>query len=928
MAGNIPGTGGSALPGPYAQVETQSTGVSVPGGTRIAAIIGEGSKAEVLVSSALGDGQDGFNSTYTSTTGSDGRHFLLSQSPIVSNRTSLFRNGLPLVGLEQAISSTPFSNSYDYRIDISTGKIELQTAHLVDLGGKFYTTSSSNVGVGTIENIELLDINAPSETWTIKCVSVQRNNSNVPIAETAKFIAFGNISGNVLDANGNTVVWTANDIVVDNGILEFSIEETGTAFREGDSFSIKVSSGVLNQNDTLTVNYITAANINDPVFFESMDDITKKHGLVTVDNTLSLGCQLAFANSASGVMCVQAAPSIPRRTSYTLDESVTATSINPDDFIFPLPIGVVPDLNSQIHFFVRNITTNVEKQLLPNKFTFYTLGTLGQPTVNDFITDNVSAPSGNSFSYSVISLPATVATGFDGYIGRQPLDGTTAVFSSPEITFTADYVGRTVKVIESTNVANIGSFVVDSVTNGDLNISATSFADFTLATGLAFQLIDPEAGDAVLASATDGYINAVFAGIGTCTFGTSSVFGVDFSDFASPLPLENKRIKISGTATQNGTYDIITYNSGANTVTLMKVFVTESDLRYEVLATSVDDDDLESNYVVLNHNVVPNNNALRITIIDQRDATFFDAGWINSLTSLETQEIDILAPLPKQTISVIFQNALSHCKSMSSIKNKKERVLFAGAINGLIPANLTGAQPAAVEDIGILEGIQGETVSDILAGDTEDLTNYSVSDAFGNTFRCVYFYPDQIVVQAGTENVLLDGFYIAAAAAGYLSGIGNVAMPLTNKVLTGFTILRNKQFSTLVKEQLVNAGVTVLEPVQGGGRVVFGITTTQSGFPEEQEISIVFIRDRVAKSMRSGFTAFIGLPEDDTMTATLSARATSLLQSFVSQGLITAFKNLLVQRDSVDPRQWNISVKCQPVYPVNFILIKVSLGLL
>lgn len=928
MAGNIPGTGGSALPGPYTQVETQSTGVSVPGGTRIASIIGEGSKAEVLVSSALGGGQDGLNSTYTSTNGSDGRHFLLTQSPVVSNRTSLFRNGLPLVGLEQAISSTPFSSVYDYRIDITNGRIELQTAHLVDLGGKNYSAASTNVGVGGLSNIELLDINAPSETWTIKCVGVQRNNSNVPIAETARFVAFGSISGNVLDANGNTVVWTANDIVVSNGILKFSVEETGTPFREGDSFVIKVSSGVLNENDTLTVNYISVSNLNDPVFFQSMDDITAKHGLVTVDNNLSLGCQLAFANNASGVMCVQAAPSVPRRTSYTLDESVVAASTNPDDFIFPLPVGVVPDLNSQIHFFVRNVTTNVEKQVLPNKFTFYTLGTLGQPTVNDFIFDDVQAPAGNSFSYSVISLPATVATGYDGYVGRQPLDGYQAVFSDPNITFTADYVGRTVKIIDAVNVANKGSFVVGSVSNGDLNISATSFPDFTTATGLAFQLIDPAAGNAVLASGTDGYISAVFTGTGTCTFGSNSGSGVNFANYISLLPLTSKRIKISGTATQNGIYDITTHSVGANTVTLKKVFVTESGMRYEVLATSTGDNGLESRYVVVNHNVVPNLNALRITIVDQRDATFFDAGWINALTSLETQEIDILVPLPKQTISVIFQNALNHCKSMSSIKNKKERVLFCGAINGLTPANLTGAQPAAVEDIGVLEGIQGETVSDILAGDIEDLTNYSVPDAFGTTFRSVYFYPDQIVVQAGTDNVLLDGFYIAAAAAGYLSGIGNVAIPLTNKVLSGFTILRNKQFSTLVKEQLVNAGVTVLEPVQGGGRVVFGITTTQSGYPEEQEISIIFIRDRIAKSMRSGFTAYIGLPEDDTMTATLSARATSLLQSFISQGLITAYKNLLVQRDSVDPRQWNISVKCQPTYPVNFILIKVSLGLL
>ena len=266
---------------------------------------------------------------------------------------------------------------------------------------------------------------------------------------------------------------------------------------------------------------------------------------------------------------------------------------------------------------------------------------------------------------------------------------------------------------------------------------------------------------------------------------------------------------------------------------------------------------------------------------------------------------------------------------MSSVKNRKERVLFAGAISGLTPDNLTGAKPAAVEDIGVLEGIQGSSYEDVFGFmNPEDLANYSVPDAFGATFRCVYFYPDQIVVQAGTDNVLIDGFYIAAAAAGYLSASSNVAIPLTNKVLSGFTILRNRQYSTLTIEQLVASGVCVLQPVSGGGNVVWGLTTTQSGYAEEQEISIVFIRDRIAKTLRAGYKGYIGIAEDDTTLATLNARGQGLLSSFISQGLITAYKDLLVQRDSVDPRQWNVSVRVQPTYPVNWIYIKVGLGVL
>jgi hypothetical protein len=916
MSGNIPGSGGSVLPGTFTDVVTQSRGASIPGGVRIAAIIGEGSRSEVIVSSALGGGSDGFNSTYTSTSGADGRHFVLSTAPVISNRTSLFRNGLPLVGLEEVPSSSAFSSAYDYRIDIDTGRIEMQKAFLQDLGGAFFTASTLNVGDGYIANLTLSDVNAPSETWTIKCVSVQRTPLNAPIAGTAKFVAFGSISGQKLDANGNPVFWIANGTSATNGVLTFNLWESNsgaTPLREGDFFTVKVKSGVLSKNDTLTASYIPTLSVNDPEFLQTPDDVLNKHGLASTDNTLALGCQLAFANSAPGIMCVQAAPAMARRTSFLLSDGVRALSQDESDFIFALPVGVQPYLDSQIHFFVKNNTTNVETQVLPNKFDYYQLDESGQPTTNDFIFDDTNAPSGYSFSYTVVSLPAAIATGLDGYLARNTTGaGHDGIFSGNNL-FDSTYVGKTLKVIDANNVGNNGSFVVTAVTNGDLYFTQATFADFTSESSVSFELINPATG-AALDDGVDGVLTNNI-GTGTASFASASV------DFTSFTPV-GKRLQINGTDDNDGLYDI-TVVDGSDVLTIAKVFVEETDLRYEVIDT-----DSESFYVVINHNVVPNGYSLRVNLVDDRDASFYDTGWINALESLETQEIDILVALPKQTISAIFQNALNHCKTMSNIVNKKERVLFCGAISGLKPANLTGAQPAAVEDIGLLEGLQGDEPSEVLAGSIEDLTNYSVPDSFGTTFRSTYFYPDQIVVQAGTDNVLLDGFYIAAAAAGYLSASTNVAIPLTNKTLSGFTILRSRQYSNLVLTQLVEAGVTVLQPIAGGGRVIWGLTTTQSGFVEEREISIVFIRDRVAKSLRGAFNGFIGLPEDSTTIATLSARAIGAMNAFVSQGLITAFKDVNVERDSVDPGQWNIAVKAQPTYGINFIYIKVSLGLL
>jgi hypothetical protein len=916
---NQPG-GAGLIPGVTTDVITQSRGTSIPGGSRVAAMIGEGSTDETLVSQANGGGSDGLNSSYSSTSGADGRHFQLSNFPLISNRTRIFKNGIPLVGLESLIDSNPFSNNYDYRIDISSGKVELQKAHLVDQGGAFYIPLSTNVGLGTVNNLSLVDSNAPPEIWTIRCVSVQRNVLNQPIAGTAKFLAIGSISGSKLDANGNPIIWVANDQLVSNGILRFSISETQvmsvvtSPFREGDAFTVKISSGVLVRSDSLTANYIPSTFLNDPVLTQGMGDVVTRHGFPSLTNNLALGAQLAYANNAPTLITVQAAPPMPTRRSYILEEAVNAASLNGDDFIFPLPLGVTPDFDSNIHFFVKNNSTNVENQILPNKLDFYTLDTSGNPTTDQFIFDDTSAPAGFSYFYTVKESLAIMATGEDGYVGRNPAFLDKGVFGA-SIIFDSYHVGKTLKVIDAVNVANIGTYTIDAVSNGQLYVTHETFPDFVTESSVTFEVIDISTGLPISGgSGVDGtLVNLI--GTATATLNSSAV---DFSTITSIL---TRRLQINGSADNNGLYDITGYDSLTNTITISKTLVNEIGVRYEVLDSSS-----VSNYIVINHNVVPMGYGLRVTIVDEKEASFYDAGWINALASLEVVECDILVPLPKQTISVIFQNALSHCKSMSNIRNKKERVLFIGAINGLLPENLIGTKPAAVEDIGTLEGIQGETITDVLAGNVEDLANYSVSNAFGNTYRCVYFYPDQIVVQAGADNVLIDGFYLAAAAAGYESADVQIQNPLTNKVLSGFTILRNKTLSTATLEQLAAAGVCTLQPVAGGGRVIWGLTTSQSGFVEEQEISIVFIRDRVAKTLRAGFAGYIGLPQDKNTGAVLNTRAVILLNSLVSQGLITNYADLSVVQDDVDPTQWNISVRVQPSYPVNFIYIKVSVG--
>lgn len=819
MASNIPGAAG-VNPGVYSETRTLQRGVSVPIGLRLAAIIGEGEKEEVLVGSARGAGNDGFNSSFTSATGSDGRHFLLGRgqevvAPVIVNRSSLFKNGIPLVLLEDGIDDNAFDGRFDARIDPETGQIELQRASLVDQGGQFFRAAGGNVGNGLVSNLTLIDPNAVPETWTIRCSSVRRDGYGNPVDGYAKFIARGSESGVLLDGYGNQITWQSNGVIVDNGVLRFSIDEGVIPFQEGDNFVIQTKGGSLVSGDTLTARYISQLDLNDPEFFADMNLLVAKHGQPTTTNRLSLGAQLAFSNGTPGVFAIQAKPAVPRRVSYVLEDSANGQA-DLEDLIWELPLNVIPDADSNINFFVTSPTTGVEVQVIPNKVDFY----------DATITSN---PSGfvfgaYDFSYTVILDKSVQKSGSDGVL--TVTGPTTATFSSSTIDFGSEDTTATRSLkIENSTAGNDGEYVIAGISQGNLLLTGTFGGDET---GIEFFVLDSVASSA------------------------------------------------------------------------------------RILFT----DDLALNL----------GEQLRATVVDTKDADFFDAGWLEAYEAAEKIEVSMIVPLPSQTISTIFQNGKVHVETMSNIRNKKERILMVGAIAGLTPENITGQEDAAVEDIGILEGIQGDDVAEILSGNTEDLANYSVSDMFGDSFRVVYFYPDEIVVQTGSSRSQVDGFFIAAAAAGYFSGNAQIQEPLTNKRLSGFSILRDKLYPPLVQENIVNSGVTLLVPVAGGGRVIWGKTTTISLEPVEEEISIIFIRDRIAQAMRRAYLPYIGRAATGTIRATLFQVAQSLMQTFIQQRLITAFDGLTVNRDEVEPRQWNIAVSVQPTFPINWIYILINVG--
>jgi hypothetical protein len=241
---------------------------------------------------------------------------------------------------------------------------------------------------------------------------------------------------------------------------------------------------------------------------------------------------------------------------------------------------------------------------------------------------------------------------------------------------------------------------------------------------------------------------------------------------------------------------------------------------------------------------------------------------------------------------------LQHVEFMSSVRQRRERILWTGACG----------------DTGFDEVLDPQT---------------GVANTFGKSFRVVYMFPHRIRTVIGGETVFLDGQFLAAAAAGFLAAESYIPTPLTRKTLVGFDIEKTELFSIDQLNLLGDDGLTVVEPLSSGGRVVYGITTVQSGNPVEEEISIVRIRDFVAKTTREVLeNRFVGGLIEDQTVANIKATTRGILESLVAQRIITEFANITSRVDPIEPRQVNVGFDISPVFPLNWIKIEFSIGVL
>jgi len=669
------------------------------------------------------------------------------------------------------------------------------------------------------------------------------------------------------DADGLAEIGLEFHMLETNGVIIFGINPGLVPFSVGDKFFIDVNSKVLKENDRLEAKYIALSDINDPQLFVSSAELSVKHGQESLSNTLSLGAKLCFENQSPFVLAVQCKPPIPRRTSVTLLPEIDANGSGG----FQACGGLAVDCEADDLTFVIPLPVSGLQKARPDIET----------QVNIFIVrgglETQIFPNKVGFYNPQLESPT----------------GQTQFISSPDTTF-------------SYTIINTDTKVTGQGFNGDITaadgIFSTAEVDFDgedVGQVIVIQSLETSSG-AVLTTSDD--ISAHLFGVTTT--------GVE--------------LVITGVVNDS------TVTVAGNVTGLPIVLSDAVDIQFFIKDLS-DTTNLRSS-LLLHRDLVDSGamqvgDGVRISYIDEVDADFFDTNWFEAFESLEAEDCQMVIPLPLQNRGGIFRAAIQHVETMSTIAIQKERITMFGAQQGVTASALLGLEEVAVEDIGVLEGIQGDDPEEVLDGNTEDLQNFKLSDNYTSN-RSVYFYPDQIVRPINGTNTFIDGFYMAAAASGYFASTQNVAIPLTFKTLSGFSILRDKKFRPTILNQLGAEGATVVQPVIGGGQVLAGRTTSQSGFIEDEEISIRFVRDRVKEELRQGMRPFVGTVEDNNTQGVMTSRVVGLMISLVSRGLVTEFKNVRVERNKIDPRQWDIFLLYSPPFPINFVFIDLEVGIL
>lgn len=342
------------------------------------------------------------------------------------------------------------------------------------------------------------------------------------------------------------------------------------------------------------------------------------------------------------------------------------------------------------------------------------------------------------------------------------------------------------------------------------------------------------------------------------------------------------------------------------------------------------------------------------------DPTFYDPV---RCTAME-QVIDSFGqPLDATTGEII--SPLSFAAQMAFNNGATRLVLLSteGTASQETKANLSAAYDilSAQEDVNIVVPLPvGITGTDLSPGDvitlTEELATKMDTDGADGIYRTAVLGYDLGVTIAPTDlaqgasskrvmvvyppkmdyynavlgrNVVVSGYYLAAAYAGRMSSL-SIQTPITRKSLRGFAGIPTTVLSGMTranKDAWSSGGVAVTELSRQKGLVCRHGTSSDPSSIYTREISIVRARDAMLYSIFRTLDQadLIGSAIVEETPARIQAVVQGVLESVVQRDLIVGYGQISVRQVSLDPTVIEVKFSYQPAYPLNYIQISFSI---
>jgi hypothetical protein len=266
-----------------------------------------------------------------------------------------------------------------------------------------------------------------------------------------------------------------------------------------------------------------------------------------------------------------------------------------------------------------------------------------------------------------------------------------------------------------------------------------------------------------------------------------------------------------------------------------------------------------------------------------------DTAYFDVLKRLE-QDVNGINPaviFPVSTSQSVVNAVSTHCSTLSSKRNRRERISFFGFA--------VGTEPMEAADFAL--GMNSE--------------------------RMIGLYPDGAVIElvepdGSVSEHVVDGSYVAAAFCGLnVNPAYDVATPMTRKVLVGFKqLVRSVDETTM--DMVATRGLTIIQKIGSTFIVRHGLTTKMDS-ALTREIMIITIRDFIQQETRRSLDPFIGRKMTGGLPNEVAAALGSMLASAVDAQIIVDYKGVTAERDAVQPDFIKVTAFYIPIFGLNWV---------